>query len=95
MDFVNAQNGRNDRPPVFKEQWEARAFAITTSLQEAGIFTGPEWSHALGQAILNAQAAGDQDLGDTYYCHWLAALEELLTSKGVVTKVALSQYRSP
>ena len=29
-----------------------------------------------------AQAAGDADLGDTYYHHWLAALEALVAAKG-------------
>ena len=29
-----------------------------------------------------AQAAGDADQGDTYYHHWLAALESLVAAKG-------------
>jgi hypothetical protein len=32
----------------------------------------------LSHQITQAQAAGDADLGDTYYQHWLLALESLV-----------------
>jgi nitrile hydratase accessory protein len=48
-----------------------------------GLFTWSEWAMALSQAIARAQAAGDPDLGDTYYRHWLDALETLLQAKGL------------
>ncbi len=31
-----------------------------------------------------ARSRGDPDLGDTYYRHWLAALERLAAEKGLV-----------
>jgi nitrile hydratase accessory protein len=64
--------------PVFKEPWEAKAFAMTLALYERGLFTWPQWAQALSQEISRAQAAGDADLGDTYYQHWLSALESLV-----------------
>ena len=64
--------------PVFKEPWEAKAFAMTLALYERGLFTWPQWAEALSQQIKLAQAAGDADLGDTYYQHWLLALESLV-----------------
>lgn len=64
--------------PVFKEPWEAKAFAMTLALHERGFFTWPQWAEALSQQIELAQAAGDADLGDTYYQHWLLALESLV-----------------
>jgi nitrile hydratase accessory protein len=64
--------------PVFNEPWEARAFAMTLALHERGIFTWPQWAEALSQQIAQARAAGDADLGDTYYRHWLRALESLV-----------------
>jgi nitrile hydratase accessory protein len=70
--------------PVFNEPWEARAFAITLTLQQRGLFTWPEWSAALAREITLAQQRGDQDLGDTYYLHWLRALETLLTERGAI-----------
>ncbi len=75
---------RDDEGPVFKEPWEAQAFALTLKLYEAGHFTWPEWAETLGAEIEAARARGDPDLGDTYYRHWLAALERLATEKGLV-----------
>jgi len=68
--------------PVFREPWEAQAFAMTLKLHESGLFTWAEWTEALSAEIAAAQRAGDPDLGDTYYTHWLAALEKLVTARG-------------
>lgn len=74
-----------DGEPVFREPWEAQAFAMTVRLHEQGLFTWPEWAAALANEIEQAQAAGDPDTGDTYYHHWLAALEGLVADTGVAT----------
>ena len=65
---------------VFNEPWEARAFAMTLALHERGVFTWPQWAAALSREIDRAHAAGDADLGDTYYQHWLRALESLVSA---------------
>ena len=70
--------------PVFNEPWEARAFAMTLALHERGLFTWPEWSAALAGEIQRAQLRADPDAGDTYYRHWLQALEALLAERGIV-----------
>ena len=70
--------------PVFREPWEAQAFAMAVRLHEAGVFEWPEWAAALSSEIERAQATGDPDLGDTYYKHWLNALETLAAEKGLV-----------
>jgi nitrile hydratase accessory protein len=64
--------------PVFNEPWEAKAFAMTLALHERGLFTWPQWAQALSREIDRAHASGDADLGDTYYRHWLLALESLV-----------------
>lgn len=69
--------------PVFSAPWQAQAFAMTLALHERGVFTWPEWAAALAEAIRTAQAAGDADLGETYYHHWLDALETLVLAKGI------------
>ncbi len=69
--------------PVFAEPWQAQAFAMVLQLHQRGLFTWPEWAAALSTQISAAQAAGDADLGDTYYRHWLAALEALVAAKGM------------
>ena len=75
---------RDAEGPVFQEPWEAQAFALTLELHRAGHFTWAEWTEALSAEIEAAQAGGDPDLGDTYYRHWLAALERLAEDKGLV-----------
>ena len=47
----------------------------------------------MAEEIHSAQAAGDPDLGTTYYRHWLAALEKLVTAKGIASSDALTRYR--
>ena len=42
--------------PVFREPWEAQAFALARSLQERGVFSSKEWAAALGEEIKKAQA---------------------------------------
>lgn len=79
---------------VFREPWEAQAFAMTLALQRRGLFTWPEWASVLAAEIQCAQEAGDPDTGVTYYHHWLAALERLLGEKGVTDEATLERYRS-
>jgi nitrile hydratase accessory protein len=71
-----------DGRPVFREPWEGRAFAMAVALHERGLFTWPEWAAHLAAEIDRAQAAGDADTGETYYRHWLAALERLVAERG-------------
>ena len=82
-----------DGAPVFREPWEAQAFAMTLALHERGLFTWPEWAEALSAAIRRAQDAGDCDDGSTYYRHWLAALESLVGAKGIASEETLSARR--
>jgi nitrile hydratase accessory protein len=70
--------------PAFGAPWEAQAFAMAVQLHEAGHFTWSEWAQRLAREIQRAQASGDPDRGDTYYHHWLAALEGLVADKGLV-----------
>ena len=83
----------DDDGPVFREPWEAQAFAMTLSLHERGLFTWPEWAAALAGEIKRAQGAGDPDTGETYYRHWLAALEKIVAEKGVTTTHDLHRTR--
>jgi nitrile hydratase accessory protein len=79
--------------PVFHEPWEAQAFAMALALHERGVFTWEEWAAALGREIKAAQAAGDPDTGNTYYKHWLNALEHLVAEKNVTGADTLARYR--
>lgn len=77
---------RNESGPVFNEPWEAEAFAMTLALYEKGLFSWPQWAKVLSSEIELAQANGDPDLGDTYYLHWLAALERIVVEQGITSK---------
>ena len=79
----------DDAEPAFAEPWQADAFAMVVALTDAGVFTVAEWSDALGAAIRAAQATGDPDLGDTYYEHWVAALENLCVARGGIARAAI------
>jgi nitrile hydratase accessory protein len=85
---------RNAEGPVFREPWEAQAFALALSLHERGVFSWNEWTAALGDEIKKAQAAGDSDTGDTYYHHWLNALERIVAAKGLADPQTLTRTRN-
>ena len=80
--------------PVFKAPWEAQAFGLVLSLYDNGCFTWPEWVECLSSEITGAQARGEADLGDTYYRHWLAALETIVAKKGLASAAELATRRA-
>ena len=69
----------DDRQP-FTEPWQAQVFALTVHLHEQGVFTWPEWAEALSAQVRRPDAAAD---GSDYYEHWTAALQSILSRKGV------------
>jgi nitrile hydratase accessory protein len=75
--------------PVFAEPWEAQAFAMAVKLSEQGYFTWTEWAAALADELKAAANRGEPDDGTRYYHHWLAALERLVTSKGLADPAAM------
>ena len=84
---------RGPEGPVFREPWEAQAFAMAVVLHECRLFSWREWTVVLGDEIKRAQASGDPDTGETYYRHWLAALERIVAEKGVTDAASLARYR--
>jgi len=75
--------------PVFAEPWQAQAFALAVKLSEQGHFTWSEWARVLGDQLKAAADRGEPDDGSHYYEHWLAALEQLVTAKGLTDRAAL------
>jgi nitrile hydratase accessory protein len=78
---------------VFAAPWQAQAFAMALTLQQRGIFTWAEWAEMLGAARTRAATEGAPDTGETYYQDWLAALEQMVTAKGLADAAALSRTR--
>jgi len=66
--------------PVFPEPWAAEAFAMTVHLHEKGLFAWNEWAENLSKELHKPGRAED---GSDYFDCWVAALSELLVSRGV------------
>ena len=79
--------------PVFAEPWEAQAFALAVKLSEQRYFTWKEWASTLANELKAAADRGEPDDGSHYYHHWLAALEGLVTSKGLLDRAALARRK--
>jgi nitrile hydratase accessory protein len=81
---------RDEGGPVFREPWEAQAFALAVKLSEQGHFTWKEWAAALAEELKAAADRGEPDDGSHYYEHWLATLERLVTARGLSDTAALA-----
>jgi nitrile hydratase accessory protein len=79
--------------PVFAQPWQAQAFALAVKLSEQGHFTWTEWATALGAELKAAADRGEPGDGTHYYHHWLAALERLVTDKGLTNRSALDMRK--
>ncbi len=84
---------RDQDGPVFAEPWQAQAFALAVKLSEAGYFTWKEWATALAAELKAAADRGEPDDGSGYYEYWLAALERLVTAKGLTDAAALAERK--
>ena len=62
----------------FTEPWQARIFALTVALNEAGHFAWADWAAVFGRHL-----KGTRDGDGDYWRAWAAALEEMLASQGV------------
>jgi nitrile hydratase accessory protein len=81
---------RNAEGPVFAEPWQAQAFALALKLHEAGAFTWPQWAEALAAELARDPA----DDGSRYYDHWVAALERLVTGRGLAGADELAERKA-
>jgi nitrile hydratase accessory protein len=84
---------RDESGPVFVEPWQAQAFALAVNLSDQGHFTWKEWAAALADERKTAADRGEPDDGSHYYDHWVAALERLVTSKGLTDMHALYERK--
>lgn len=84
---------RDEGGPVFAEPWQAQAFALAVRLSQQGYFTWKEWAAALAEELAVAAEMGEADDGSEYYIHWLAALEKLVTAKGLADTAVLYERK--
>ena len=71
--------------PVFKEPWEANAFALVVGLHEKGAFEWNEWAEVLGNTI------NENDDSVPYYELWLQALERMISRKSLIDASEVSE----
>ena len=69
--------------PVFHDEWERRAFAMTMACGFLG-----QWNIDEGRYARECQHPVNY-LRNTYYQNWLAGLESLLVEKGIITSEEL------
>jgi nitrile hydratase accessory protein len=81
---------RDREGAVFREPWEAKAFAMAVRLHERGQFTWKEWADHLAREI----ASGSPDDGQGYYLRWLAALEKIVAEKRLLGADELARRKA-
>ena len=71
-------------PLPFDEPWQAEVFALTTHLNESGLFSWDEWAERFGAGL----AASHEPIegGHDYYTIWLDTLLKLLIDLGHATE---------
>lgn len=85
------QQPHDEEGAVFREPWEAQAFAMAVALSKQGVFTWSEWTETIGALI----AADDEpdETGERYYQYWLSALEQLVSDKTPISSVELAERK--
>lgn len=85
-----------DRPPepVFSEPWHGQVFALTVHLNEAGLFTWPDWAARFGATLARHGRARDLDGGEDYFACWLETLETMLADLGQAPREEVEALRA-
>ena len=68
---------------VFDAPWQGRAFGIAVALRDQGRYEWDEFRERLIAEIAKWEGAHPDGAGWSYYARWLAALEGLLSDKGI------------
>jgi nitrile hydratase accessory protein len=85
---------RENEGNAFRDVWEAKAFAMGNLLIKSGFISQKEWVDIFSEEILAAQAQGDPDRGNTYYNHWMNALERIVIERNVVDLTTLQENQA-
>ena len=80
-----------DVAPVFRQPWEAKAFAMVVEMHGKGYFTWNEWVEQLSSVIAEESERNPDEDGSRYYYHWLTACERLLEAKGISSSAEISE----
>ena len=75
--------------PAFHAPWQARVFALTVRMEQAGVFGWADWTDTFAP-VLNGDprlpaAASGAEVADRYWTAWAEALATLLDARGIAT----------
>ena len=73
---------RDNGELIFEAPWEGRAFGIAVALNDQRVYEWREFRDELVEKIAADEAAAGQS---PYYGRWLAAMEQVLLKRGLVT----------
>jgi nitrile hydratase subunit beta len=68
---------------VFEAPWEGRAFGLAVTLNERGFYEWRSFRDHLVAHIADAEAEGTES---SYYERWVASLEDLVLSQGLISR---------
>ena len=80
--------------PVFHAPWQAKTFALTVKLHEAGLFTWSAWAETFSGVLkgMPTDLGGDirsAAYAEAYFSAWTTALERMIAQAGVTDAAQL------
>ncbi len=81
----------DDEPtPAFEEPWQAQVFAITVTLNEAGVFQWTDWASMFGATLKQHGLNRDLNGGSDYFQAWIETLEDFLADQKIALPMICS-----
>ncbi|WP_136440466.1 nitrile hydratase accessory protein [Pacificoceanicola onchidii] len=77
----------NQPEAPFDAPWQAQLFGLTVALNEAGLFSWPDWAETFGPRVQNAPA-------EAYWDVWSEALIALLEARGITDMGAVEVLKT-
>ena len=91
--LVGELPGGDQAERSFDQPWQIRAFAMAVAAYQQRQFEWSEFQLSLISSIRDWEAGGGRAEDDpwSYYQHWLAALETVLSGSGLLSESALDE----
>ena len=90
--FEELVNSPGQPQPAFQSPWQAQAFAMVVALRRSGQLGGQEWANIFGREIAS-HPENEACRDEQYYLDLIAALESLVTQRGMTDAQSLERYQ--